>query len=51
MPNESLLKVFYAIIIVVAIGSNLTNMARTTAIERDWIVEICNGDKDKLAGE
>lgn len=50
LPNESLLTVFYAIIIVVAITSNLTNMARKTAIERDWIVEICDGDKDMLAG-
>ena len=42
--------VIYAFIIGIAISSNLVNMARKTAIERDWIVEICAGDKDMLAG-
>lgn len=48
--GNSLLFFTYAVIIVIALTSNLVNMARTTAIERDWIVEICNGDKDMLAG-
>ncbi|KAL4222354.1 hypothetical protein ACF0H5_018393 [Mactra antiquata] len=48
-PNEGLLKTCYAFIIIIAILSNLTNMARKTAIERDWIVEICGQDRDMLA--
>ena len=50
-PNEALLKVCNAGIITIAIVANLTNMARKTAIERDWIVEICGKDKDMLASE
>lgn len=49
--GNSLLLAIYAVIIVIALTSNLVNMARTTAIERDWIVEMCNGDKDMLAGK
>lgn len=49
LPNEGLLRMCYAFIILIAILSNLTNMARTTAIERDWIVEICDKDKNMLA--
>lgn len=51
LPNEGLLRMCYALIIIIAILSNLTNMARTTAIERDWIVEICNKDTDMLASK
>ena len=36
-------------IIVVAIVSRLASLARMIAVERDWIVEICGGDKDMLA--
>nr|KAG5714171.1 hypothetical protein BaRGS_018388 [Batillaria attramentaria] len=36
-------------IIFVAILANLSSLARTIAIERDWIVEICGKDKDMLA--
>ncbi|XP_060598850.1 solute carrier family 40 member 1-like isoform X2 [Ruditapes philippinarum] len=49
LPNEGLLRMCYALIIIIAILSNLTNMARKTAIERDWIVEICDKDPDMLA--
>ncbi|XP_053374081.1 solute carrier family 40 member 1-like [Mercenaria mercenaria] len=49
LPNEGLLRMCYALIIIIAILSNLTNMARKTAIERDWVVEICDKDKDMLA--
>ncbi|XP_052783314.1 solute carrier family 40 member 1-like isoform X2 [Mya arenaria] len=49
LPQEGLLYFMYALIILIAIAANLTSMARQTAIERDWIVEICNRDKDLLA--
>ena len=49
--NEALLRLCYVFIVVIAIVSNLTNMARNTAIERDWIVEICNKDKNMLASK
>ena len=51
LPGEALLRMCYVSIVVIAIVSNLTNMARTTAIERDWIVEICDKDKDMLASK
>ena len=51
LPGEALLRLCYVFIVLIAIVSNLTNMARTTAIERDWIVEICNRDKDMLASK
>jgi hypothetical protein len=51
LPNEGLLRMCYALIIIIAILSNLTNMARKTAIERDWIVEICDKDPDMLASK
>ncbi|WAR28210.1 S40A1-like protein [Mya arenaria] len=40
LPQEGLLYFMYALIILIAIAANLTSMARQTAIERDWIVEI-----------
>lgn len=51
VPNEGLLRMCYAFIIIIAITANLTNMARNTAIERDWIVEICDKDADMLASK
>ncbi|XP_005093972.1 solute carrier family 40 member 1 [Aplysia californica] len=41
--------VIYAIIIIFSILSQLSSIARSIAVEKDWIVEICGGDSDKLA--
>ena len=49
LPGQALLYLLYALIIVIAILANMTNLARATAIERDWVVEICHRDKNTLA--
>ncbi|XP_059177687.1 solute carrier family 40 member 1-like [Physella acuta] len=41
--------VAYALIIVLASAANLATIANTIAVEKDWIVEICNKDEEKLA--
>ena len=41
----------YALIIVLSILSLLASVARKIAVEKDWIVEICEGDNDKLASK
>ncbi|GFN75309.1 solute carrier family 40 member 1 [Plakobranchus ocellatus] len=39
----------YGLIIIFSIVSNLTSMARTIAVENDWIVQMCGSDFDLLA--
>ncbi|CAG5116589.1 unnamed protein product [Candidula unifasciata] len=41
--------VTYTVIILLSVLSKLTSMARQIAVEKDWIVEICGTDFDKLA--
>ncbi|KAK3603585.1 hypothetical protein CHS0354_017299 [Potamilus streckersoni] len=48
-PNESLLWLCYAGIILIAISANLASMASKIAVQKDWIVEICGRDKNRLA--
>lgn len=43
--------VAYALIIVLASAANLATIANTIAVEKDWIVEICNKDEEKLASK
>ncbi|XP_050417924.1 solute carrier family 40 member 1 isoform X2 [Patella vulgata] len=47
--NGWMLILSYAVIIILAILGNMASMARTIAVEKDWIVEICGRDKDMLA--
>ncbi|KAK6166093.1 hypothetical protein SNE40_022863 [Patella caerulea] len=47
--NGWMLILSYAVIIILAILGNMASMARTIAVEKDWIVEICGKDKDMLA--
>ncbi|XP_052286243.1 solute carrier family 40 member 1-like isoform X2 [Dreissena polymorpha] len=47
--NEGLLYLCYAIIILIAIISNLASMATNIAVQKDWVVEICSRDKQVLA--
>lgn len=49
--HGGLKQVSFAVIIVFAILADLSSTARMIAIERDWIVEICGNDVDRLAGE
>ncbi|XP_041367653.1 solute carrier family 40 member 1-like isoform X2 [Gigantopelta aegis] len=49
MWDDWLQRACYAVIILLSILSNLFSIARVIAVERDWIVEICGRDKDKLA--
>ncbi|XP_013065016.1 solute carrier family 40 member 1-like isoform X1 [Biomphalaria glabrata] len=39
----------YVLIILLCVLSRLTSMARQIAVEKDWIVEMCGEDKDRLA--
>ncbi|KAH9518527.1 hypothetical protein Btru_017057 [Bulinus truncatus] len=39
----------YVLIILLCVLSRLTSMARQIAVEKDWIVEMCGNDKDRLA--
>ena len=48
--NSGLLTLSYIIIITLAIVSQLASAGTTIAVERDWIVEICEKDTDLLAG-
>ena len=41
--------VTYAVIILLSNFANLASAANTIAVERDWIVEICGRNEDKLA--
>ncbi|XP_035824645.1 solute carrier family 40 member 1 [Aplysia californica] len=41
--------VAYALIIIFSSAANLASIANTIAVERDWIVEICGRNEDKLA--
>lgn len=41
--------VAYGLIIVLASAANLATIANTIAVEKDWIVEICERDEEKLA--
>ncbi|BFY97245.1 hypothetical protein BsWGS_00285 [Bradybaena similaris] len=41
--------VMYTVIIILSILSTLTSMARKIAVEKDWIVEMCGKDFDRLA--
>ncbi|KAH9496913.1 hypothetical protein Btru_010169 [Bulinus truncatus] len=41
--------VAYALIIVLASAANLASIANTIAVEKDWIVEICDRNEEKLA--
>ncbi|XP_046326041.2 solute carrier family 40 protein member 1-like isoform X1 [Haliotis rufescens] len=47
--HGGLKQVSFAVIIVFAILADLSSTARMIAIERDWIVEICGNDVDRLA--
>lgn len=49
LPEEGLLKICFAIIVILTIFSNLCNLGRTLVMERDWIVEICGRKKDQIA--
>ena len=48
-PDQGLLILCYAGIILIAVISNLASMGTKIALQRDWIVEICGRDKDALA--
>ena len=48
-PEKGALKLCFAVIIILAILSDLSSVARKIAIERDWIVEICGCDRELLA--
>ena len=39
----------HAAVIVLAVLADLTSLARVIAVERDWIVKICDTDTDMLA--
>merc|ERR1719239_1079832 len=41
--------VTYTLIILLSTGAHLASQANTIAVERDWIVEICHRDQDRLA--
>ena len=41
--------VSYGLIILLSATANLASKANTIAVERDWIVEICDRDEDRLA--
>ncbi|CAL1531470.1 unnamed protein product [Lymnaea stagnalis] len=41
--------VAYGLIILLASAANLATIANTIAVEKDWIVEICERDEEKLA--
>ncbi|KAL5007813.1 hypothetical protein ScPMuIL_016619 [Solemya velum] len=47
--DEKLLVLCFAVIILIAVGANLSSIAYKIAVERDWVVEICGRDKDMLA--
>ncbi|KAL5006947.1 hypothetical protein ScPMuIL_015753 [Solemya velum] len=49
LDDEKFLVLCSAVIILMAVGANLSNVAYEIAVERDWIVEICGRDKDMLA--
>lgn len=40
-----------ALVIIVACIAALASMAMKIAIEKDWVVVICHGDKGKLASK
>ena len=48
-PDEGLLILCYAGIIMIAVVSTLASMGTKIAVQKDWIVEICGRDKDALA--
>ncbi|KAL3832525.1 hypothetical protein ACJMK2_024160 [Sinanodonta woodiana] len=48
-PNETLLWLCYAGIILIAISANLASVASKISVQKDWIVEICGRDKNLLA--
>ncbi|XP_059174595.1 solute carrier family 40 member 1-like isoform X2 [Physella acuta] len=39
----------YSLIILLCVLSRLTSMARRIAVEKDWVVEMCGKDSDRLA--
>ncbi|KAK3109153.1 hypothetical protein FSP39_024150 [Pinctada imbricata] len=47
--DNVLLYISYFGIIVIGVISNLANIARRIAVERDWVVEICERKKNRLA--
>lgn len=51
LPEEGLLNICFAIIVILTIFSNLCNLGRTLVMERDWIVEICGRKKDQIASK
>ena len=51
IESTGLLKMCFAIIVILTIFSNLCNVGRTLVMERDWIVEICGRKKDRIASK
>lgn len=49
--NGWLLMLSYASIIIFAIFADVSSAARILIIERDWVVEICGEDNNRLAGD
>lgn len=49
--NSWLSPLLQAVIVSLGVMSNLAAQARVIAVERDWIVEICGMNSDRLACE
>ncbi|XP_033758766.1 solute carrier family 40 member 1-like [Pecten maximus] len=47
--DARLLTLCFAIVVIITIFANLTNLGRVLIMERDWIVEICQRDKATIA--
>ncbi|XP_060079879.1 solute carrier family 40 member 1-like [Ylistrum balloti] len=47
--DSRLLTLCFAIVVIITIFANLTNLGRVLIMERDWIVEICQRDKATIA--
>ncbi|XP_069115704.1 ferroportin-like [Argopecten irradians] len=47
--DTRLLTVCFAIVVIITIFANLTNLGRVLIMERDWIVEICQRDTATIA--
>ncbi|XP_021374271.1 solute carrier family 40 member 1-like [Mizuhopecten yessoensis] len=47
--DARLLTLCFAVVVIITIVANLTNLGRVLIMERDWIVEICQRDKATIA--